>query len=150
MKTIAFELDNLLNGYLEQLSTWSDETTSTLPAPGKWSKKELLGHLIDSAQNNIRRFIVTQYEETPRIVYNQDKWVEAQHYSQYSWNDLVQLWYLQNRQLVTVLRYLPADAVSRQCQTEGLHTLEWLAADYFRHLQHHLHQILELEPVAYP
>ena len=150
MKTIALDLEALLAAYLPQLHRLSDQNTELRPAQGKWSKKELIGHLVDSAQNNIRRFITAQYEETPLIVYDQDKWVSAQRYQEYEWKDLVQLWYLLNGQVVILIRNMPEVAARRTCQTQELHTLEWLAADYIKHLQHHLHQVLDMEPVAYP
>jgi hypothetical protein len=30
------------------------------------------------------------------------------------------------------------------------YTIDWLAADYCNHLLHHLHHILDLDPIAYP
>ena len=33
------------------------------PFPEKWSKKEVIGHLIDSAQINLQRFTRCTYEE---------------------------------------------------------------------------------------
>lgn len=127
-----------------------EEKSSFKPSPDKWSKKELIGHLIDSAQNNIRRFIVAQYEETPTIVYNQDNWVRINNYQSYSLSDLIQLWYLLNQQICTILNHSSAEMLQRKSQTESLHTIEWLANDYIRHMKHHLHQILDLNPVAYP
>lgn len=150
MKIAALELDTILNKTFPQLNQLSEERVSIKPEPGKWSKKELIGHLIDSAQNNIRRFITAQYEDSPRIVYKQDDWVMINRYQLYEWNELIQLWYFQNRQIVYILQNLPQDAGNRICQTEAIHTIEWLASDYIRHLQHHLHQVLELEPVPYP
>lgn len=150
MKTIALELDALLSSYLPRLNRISDEAASVRPAPGKWSKKELMGHLVDSAQNNIRRFIVARYEETPHIIYRQDAWVSAHQYNDYEWKELVQLWELQNKQLVSLIRNASPEVADRTIQTESIHTVAWLASDYIRHLQHHLHQVLELEPVAYP
>ena len=61
------------------------------------AKKKILGRLIDSAQTNIRRFIVARYEEKPFIKYAQDEWVAAANYQQYDTGDLIQLWVLLNR-----------------------------------------------------
>ncbi len=119
------------------------------PSPGKWSKKEIIGHLIDSAQNNIRRFIVAQYEDIPHIIYNQDQWVALSDYQHRDDHELVELWYFLNKQLCAILKHISPSAVLRKCKTEELHTLEWLAMDYIKHLRHHLHQVLGLEPVAY-
>jgi hypothetical protein len=118
--------------------------------PDKWSKRELIGHLIDSAQSNIRRFIVAQYEDKPTIVYAQDHWVMAADYQNYPLHDLVQLWVLINKHAVRVLKNVPANMLGNEVQTQELHSIEWLAADYNKHLLHHLHQVLEMEEVVYP
>src|SRR5215510_5570442 len=94
MNSTASKLEMLINDYVKQLNTVSEEQFSKKPSPTKWSKREILGHLIDSAQNNIRRFIVAQYDERPKIVYNQDKWVAITNYQQYPQSDLIDLWSL--------------------------------------------------------
>ena len=65
MQTIIAQLEKIINDYTPQLKQLSEDDLSFKPSPAKWSGKELLGHLIDSAQNNIRRFVVAQYEERP-------------------------------------------------------------------------------------
>ncbi len=106
--------------------------------------------MIDSAENNIRRFIVAQYEESPTIIYNQDKWVSVNNYQQWDTQNLIQLWYLLNKQIAGILKNTSDDIAQRTVQSEVLHSIEWLAQDYIKHLKHHLHQVLNLEPVAYP
>jgi hypothetical protein len=150
MKTIATQLDNIINEHISALRFLIDDELKYKPSPAKWSRKEILGHIVDSAQNNIRRFIVAQYEENPKIVYNQDKWVTFSNYQEYKLADLVNLWYLLNKHIVVILKNMAEEMKQRKCQTETLHTLEWLAQDYIKHLKHHLHQVLELEPIAYP
>lgn len=150
MQTIASELLGTINEYLPKLNALTEEESSIKPLPTKWSKKELIGHLIDSAQNNIRRFIVSQYENNPIITYKQDDWVVINNYQSYSLADLIQLWYLQNKQICSILSNLPNKAFDRTCQTEAIHTIEWLAKDYCKHMKHHLHQILNLPSIAYP
>ena len=115
------------------------------PAPGKWSKKEILGHLIDSALNNLQRFVRGTYEERFKIVYDQDKWVSARHHQDADLNDLVALWTLLNKDLVRVFRNYPPNRIKTECDTgklsEEYHTMEFLAADYIVHLEHHLRQL---------
>jgi hypothetical protein len=150
MKDIVSELNKIIEDNLPTLRSVSQEEFQFKPSPTKWSKKEILGHLVDSAQNNIRRFIVAQYEERPKIVYNQDKWVAIANYQQYQTKDLIDLWYQLNKHICQVLTFMPSEMSKRQVQTEDLHDLRWLAQDYIRHLLHHLHQVLDLDPVAYP
>lgn len=54
------------------LSEISEENMSVKPLPTKWSKKEIIGHLIDSATNNHQRFVRGQFEYNPEILYDQD------------------------------------------------------------------------------
>ena len=110
----------------------------------------MMGHLIDSAQNNLRRFITAQYEDKPRIVYNQDKWVEINNWQQSQLSYLVDLWYLLNQQICNILENINQETSQREAESEAVHSIQWLAEDYIKHLRHHLHQVLELEPVAYP
>jgi hypothetical protein len=148
--TIGY-LEKIIRIYHKRLEAVSDETYDWRPGPGKWSKREILGHLADSAQNNIRRFIVAQYEEIPVIQYSQDHWVSLTGYRDYPVRDLIALWALLNKHIVILLTHMTPAATQRQCSMGGqAQTLEWVAADYCNHLLHHLHQILDLEPMAYP
>jgi len=76
------QLQAIIAKYTPLLKAVKEDAWRIKPLPGKWSKAEELGHLIDSAQNNIRRFIVGQYEEQPHIVYKQDEWVKISNYQQ--------------------------------------------------------------------
>lgn len=150
MQATIEHLDKIIRVYVRRLETLSDDDYGWKPRPEKWSRKEILGHLVDSAQNNIRRLIVARYEETPNIVYMQDEWVNYSGYQHYPVKDLIQLWSLLNRHFIMILRQMPPGVEQRQCAMGGQpQTLKWVAADYCNHLLHHLHQILDLEPVAY-
>ena len=150
MQSIASELLTTIHEYLPKLKSFTEDGSSIKPSPNKWSKKEVIGHLVDSAQNNIRRFIVAQYDNNPLIVYRQDNWVSINNYQSYELEDLVQLWYLLNKQICSILSNTSQDILQRTCQTESLHTIEWLAKDYIKHMKHHLHHVLNLTSIAYP
>lgn len=115
------------------------------PLPEKWSKKEILGHLIDSAMTNLRRFIVTQYTQNQHIVYNQNEWVASQQYQSADLADLVALWKILNSQIARTIEILPEEKRHFTCDTgktaPELHSIEWLFEDYITHLRHHLNQI---------
>jgi len=115
------------------------------PGPEKWSRKEIIGHLVDSAQINLQRFVRCTYEEKFKLTYEQVEWVQVQHYQQADLNELLSLWQLLNKQIIRVLENYPAGRLQTQCdnsKTEtSLHSVEWLAQDYVEHLEHHLKQI---------
>jgi hypothetical protein len=151
MQPTILNLEKIIHNYARRLAATPDVVYSEKPRPDKWSKKEILGHLVDSAQNNIRRFIIAQYEESPTIGYAQDAWVTCSNYQGYPIEDLVGLWTLLNRHVVIILKQMSPEAAQRMCSMGGQpQSLEWVAADYCNHLLHHLHQILDLEPIAYP
>lgn len=151
MQSTIEHLQKIVRIYARRLEALSEETYEWKPQPEKWSKKEILGHLVDSAQNNIRRFIVAQYEDTPNILYKQDEWVRYTGYRNYPVRELIALWDLLNKHLVIVLSHMSPEAAQRKCSMGGQpQTLKWVAADYCNHLLHHLHQILDLDQIAYP
>lgn len=132
-------IDEFMNSDLRSVN-WTLKS-----APGKWSKKEIVGHLIDSAQINLQRFIRCTYEENFKLTYEQVEWVKVQHYQDADIADLVGLWELLNLQIIRVLQNYPTDRLTVQCDnsktTISMHTVEWLAQDYVDHLKHHLRQI---------
>ncbi len=109
------------------------------PAPGKWSPREILGHLVDSAANNHRRFVTGQID--PGVAfdgYEQDAWVALQRYGDADWDGLITLWHAYNLHLARIIAWIPA----------GHGRLHELAADYVRHLRLHLGQIERLQAGA--
>jgi hypothetical protein len=122
-----------------------EEDFSFKPLPQKWSKKEILGHLIDSATNNHQRFIRAQFEELPYIRYDQNQWNELSHYNEKDSEELIRFWTLYNQHLLHLMQFIPEENLkkfSRAGQPDPV-TLEWLIDDYVSHLEHHLHQIVE-------
>lgn len=147
MRATVEDLLQVVERYSEKFGHISELEFLFSPSPEKWSRKEVLGHLIDSAQNNLRRFITGQYEQSPpRILYEQDFWVQASGYRDVPAKDLIQMWKLMNEQIARVLINMPAGNYSRQCDTghqkSNLRSLEWLAEDYVRHMKHHINQII--------
>ncbi|SNR63513.1 DinB superfamily protein [Hymenobacter mucosus] len=116
------------------------------PAPGKWSRKETLGHLIDSATNNHLRFVQSQTMPEPLLVvpYPQEQWVRLSRYQHTPSADLLHLWQLYNQQLARLLENLPAAAASHRCEFDNGYgvSLQWLAEDYAVHMEHHIQHIL--------
>jgi hypothetical protein len=126
---------------LEQLATSKVELK---PAPSKWSPKEELGHLLDSAANNHQRIVRTQLEDKPAMPgYDGDRWVELHAYRQRSWRELIELWYALNRQLLAAAEAVPETAWSRTCTIADSQplTLKFVFQDYIEHMMHHLGHI---------
>jgi len=143
--TAAQKLEDALAAALPALRALSEEDASRDRGPGKWTRKEILGHLIDSAANNHQRFVRAQRVE--RFVwpgYEQEAWVASQAYRGRTWTELLTLWEALNRHLVHVMAQVPAERLGTECLigNDPPATLEWWMTDYTRHLNHHLAQIL--------
>ncbi|MGI9650040.1 DinB family protein [Chryseobacterium sp. RLHN22] len=138
-------LKNIVNEELQRFENISEEAWSAKISPEKWSKKEILGHLCDSALSNIRRFVITQYKENENIVYDQNFWVKAQNYQNVPTSDIINLWKFLNLQIVNVVENIPDEALQRTCDMTKnepqVFTLEFIINDYISHLQHHLKAI---------
>jgi hypothetical protein len=146
MESLVAEMTEVVNGYSEKFSRISEKDFQAKPNPAKWSKQEVVGHLIDSAQNNLRRFIVGQYDDQPRILYQQDFWVKASDYQHQTKENVITLWKLINLQMCSLLSAMPKENYSKLCntgkETPELHTIEWLAHDYLKHMKHHINQVI--------
>jgi len=142
---VASELDHVLASSAERLRAISEESAGRHPAADKWCKKEILGHLIDSAANNHQRFVRLQLQEKLVLpAYEQNGWVRSQNYASRSWHDLVELWLAYNRHLVHIIRNADASAARHIWKApDGDTDLQFIIEDYLRHLRHHLAQILE-------
>ena len=115
------------------------------PAPKKWSKKEILAHLIDSASNNHQRFVRAASQGSLEFPgYDQEALIVLQNPNGASWELVIELWSAYNRYLAHVLQQLPESSAQLQCSIGGRApvALLWLAGDYVEHLKHHLNQIL--------
>jgi len=140
----------------ERLGTFCDSEAGRPTAPGKWSKKEIVGHLIDSAANNHGRFVRAQLQEDLVFPgYDQDAWVRVQRYRDRPWSDLVALWCAYNRHIACVMESADPELVDRVRTSHNLDELAWKAVqrtepttldyfmrDYVAHLEHHLRQAL--------
>jgi hypothetical protein len=143
MIDIALKINNEVDTFLN--TTSPNINWDNIPENGKWNNKEIIGHLIDSANVNLQRFVRCTYEDGFKLIYYQNEWVTAQHYKDVDATDLLQLWKLVNRQIARVLTNYPNDRISATCDTNRngvtFNTVEFLANDYLPHMQHHLNQL---------
>lgn len=124
------------------------------PSPERWTKKEVLGHLIDSASNNHHRFVrgqIAEMQDFPR--YEHEQWVRVQSYQSARWSDLIDLWRAYNTHLLHLAECMTEKSRSAPCRVDGGAevTLAWLFVDYVDHLEHHLRKMLgewESEPTV--
>lgn len=142
---------SLLSHYVdtipEKLRAIPEEIFSLKPSPDKWSYKEIMGHLVDSATNNHHRFIRAQFEENPMILYQQEEWNEHGYYQQLDRQHIISFWALYNQHIVEVISHTPAHLLERTCLMGdgGTYSIAWLFDDYVRHMEHHFRQIPELK-----
>ena len=146
MKNIAQQLRSVIATFEPQLSRMSDDDIAFKPAPDEWSKKEILGHLIDSAANNHQRFVRALNKGADQFpTYDQNEWVRTQRYNERPWASLVALWSAYNNHLSHVIEDIPEDAKSAPCNIGKKESvpLDFVIKDYFRHLWHHLKDLLD-------
>lgn len=127
------------------LKMFSEQEFSHKPNPAKWSKKQIMGHLIDSAANNHHRFIRSRIEDGPNIFYQQDEWNNLSHYNEMRSDDVIALWANYNKLLAHIISKMVEKDLERTCYSGGTEplTLGFIVEDYVHHLEHHLKQVVE-------
>ncbi len=143
---------NALQSATAEFSTLLDLAAAKLPqltdtdkrVDEHWSRKQILGHLIDSAANNHQRFVRGQLvRDLSTPDYPGDEWVETERFQDRDWSELVQLWLAYNKHLQHLMTHIPPehlDAIIRIGGDDPV-SLEFVMIDYVRHLKHHLDQL---------
>lgn len=143
VKESIIKFDKIIDKAVDLLLEISDEEMSRKVSPDKWSKKEILGHLIDSATNNHQRFIRAQFELNPQIIYDQNKWNEFNFYQEIESSQIINFWTIYNRQIIEIIKRIPKENLANQVSVgEKIMTLEFIIDDYVEHLEHHLKQLI--------
>jgi hypothetical protein len=144
MPALGAELLRVVNSSEEVLKGISGEQSSAPMLAGGWSRRQVMGHLIDSASNNHQRFVRASLQDSLELPgYDQNGWARIQAAGEADWSLLVALWANYNRYLAHLIARLPTEKLEVPCRIGGNEpvTLRFLAEDYLRHLVHHLSQI---------
>jgi hypothetical protein len=147
VNTAIDRLENHIRAFASKMKKLSSGELLSRRAEGKWSKKEVLGHLIDSAINNLKRFTDAQYARLPYevVTYQQVDLVVINDYQNLPLDHLLELWQSLNRQIVYVVRNIDEEklnySVDPRYENGELKTLGWIIVDYVAHMEHHFRQI---------
>ncbi|MEZ6165675.1 MAG: DinB family protein [Phycisphaerales bacterium] len=155
VSTLGFDVDRIAE-ISEDLFEMQESFVAKPRKEGAWSRKQILGHLIDSASVNHQRIIEAQINDSIVFVgYKHEQWVELQAYQEQDWEELVTLWSALNMHICAVVERIPTDMLDklhdehsytktafRELPSDQASTLGYLIEDYFAHLQYHLNQIL--------
>jgi len=147
LKKVIDHLQEHINIVPSKFLKYSEDELRRKPSPNKWSKKELLGHLVDSAANNHHRFIKIQFMPSPFFVegYAQNDWVRIQNYNEKDTEQLVNLWKVYNEHILFIMQNTPDKNLEIKLNAEqpfeNADTLFFLMKDYVDHIDHHLKQI---------
>jgi len=145
---MATSVANAFSDDIEKLRDLLDDVPSDLAnvpwREGGWTRKQILGHLLDSAANNRQRFVRACIDGSyVGPSYAQDAWVAAHGYVHLAWKTLLEWWNVEHEILRTVVERIPEERMDALC-TVGDNapvTLRYLIEDYTRHQFHHLGQI---------
>lgn len=137
---LSERLTAVLRAAIPWLVTLSDADASVPEKEGKWSAKEVIGHLTDSAVNNLGRIVRIQSGETqPMGGYDQRAWVATQHYQQREWAGVLGLWFALNEHVAWTIAHLEKRVLGNEGVVAGDRlTLGFLIEDYIAHMEHHL------------
>ena len=144
MTELSEKLLSLVEAAEPRLREISETESTQSILPGGWSRKQVIGHLIDSASNNHQRFVRAALQTSLDFPgYDQGGSVRVQAVHDADWQLLVALWAAYNRYLAHVIARLPASKLETVCRigSGDAVTLDFLATDYLTHLGHHLNQL---------
>lgn len=144
MRTMSDQLLQIVNTAETALREVPEQESMTPVLKGGWSRKQLIGHLIDSASNNHQRFVRASLQGSLEFPgYDQDGCVRVEAFQEAPWPVLVAMWLSYNRFLAHLIAHLPADKLEAPCRIGSGQpvTVRFLVEDYVAHLLHHLRQI---------
>lgn len=145
MSGLAYKFRADLDDIHRVLLTVPETLADTPWRAGGWTRKQILGHLLDSAANNRQRFVRASTEGAYRgPKYAQDAWVAAHGYDQQPWTTLLTWWETEHEILIAVVDRIPEERLQAECVVgdDAPVTLQFLVEDYITHQRWHLKQLL--------
>ncbi len=146
MLSVANELREVIRLALNDFSAIRTKEWLAKPRQDKWSKLEILGHLVDSAINNTRRFVEVQYLPNQKLIYHQNEWVAITKHQNANIQAHLNLWKSLNLHIARIIEAIPEENLTKVYDTGkgdiNWCDLEYLIKDYVKHTKHHLNQII--------
>lgn len=140
-------LEQLLKSGFEFIATSAESELTRKATAMQWSKKEILGHLIDSGINNLQRFTEIQFESKPFAIrkYKQDDLIKANDYQNSETKELLNFWLAINTRIKSLMKQQTENTLKYEIELDKHKKadLRFLMTDYVDHLEHHLKQIIE-------
>lgn len=129
----------------EALTGLSDGVAEVPPAPGKWSRKQVLGHVIETERVMAYRALrVARGDETPLPGFDQDLFVANAGFNARTLASLLEEMQIVRAATLALFRGLPAEAWTRTGIASGkpisVRALAWIIAG------HELHHVRLLQP----
>jgi len=141
---LALRFRDELNAVHTALLALSPELADTPWRDGGWTRKQIVGHLLDSAANNRQRFVrAAIHGSFTGPDYAQAEWVAAHGYGDLPWATLLHWWEVEHEILATVVDRNPEERLNASCTIgdKAPVTLRFVIEDYFRHQRWHLAQL---------
>jgi len=146
------ELLQLIELWEPTLLALNEETITQNRNSQNRTIKQILGHMVDSANNNTLRIINLQNLPSPLAfpdyasLGSNDKWIAIQNFQNESWSDLVQLWKFANKHIVHVIDNVDATKLENIwiTATKEEVSLKQMINGYLGHFKLHLNEINEL------
>ncbi len=144
MNSIAEELETIIEIYKSDFSGLDEHITSLRISQDKWTLKEIIGHLIDSASNNHQRFIRFQLSEALEFPdYNNSEWLRIQKHQNLKFIELLLLFYYYNKLIVNIILNIDEKCLQNKWninwdEDSTFITFEKLVTHYVDHMKSHL------------
>ena len=144
MKKNTARLKQNIRRLRQEIHEFSEAFLSLKPSPEKWSKKEILGHLVDSGRYNLMRFneMLIVQEPYEIIPYPQVELVKINNYQNKSLSEIIILFESLNLQIIQVIDNMTeSDLRKKIIVNDEVQTIEFWINDYTDHMEHHFSQI---------